>query len=302
MGPRGEAILLVVSSEERDAVFGRDEEPGGASFPKAKTETPYGARVLIHDETGVRSVGVAGETRAYPRVALLEDDEILLAGTRCRRFADGTHELNGHVYGPDGQLRRELLLGDGIEHIATDVRGEIWVGYFDEGVFGNYGWGAMTTSAEHESPVGWPGLVRFDSEGNMTWRYEPPEGIGTIDDCYALIVGPDATWTCYYSYFPLVRINPDGTVRGWSTDASGVRAIAGDDERAVLFGGYKGQRTQCTVARLGDQELTEMESIELVRPGGQPLSEDDRGYIFGQADTLHFFLDREWMTVSLSDL
>jgi hypothetical protein len=176
MGPHGEAILLVVSSEARAAVFGRNEQPGWASFPKAKTDTPYSARVLIHDETDVRSVEIAGETRAYPRVALLNDDEILLAGTRCRRFADGTHELNGHVYGLDGQLRRQFLLGDGIEHIATDVRGEIWVGYFDEGVFGNYGWGAMTTSEEQESPVGWPGLVRFDAEGNMTWRYEPPEG------------------------------------------------------------------------------------------------------------------------------
>lgn len=293
---------MLVSSEEHATVFGRDERPGWASFPKAKTESPYGARVVIHDESGQRSVNIAGETRAYPRVALLKDDEILLLGTRCRRFADGTHELNGHVYGPDGQLRRQLLLGDGIEHVATDLIGEIWVGYFDEGVFGNYGWGGMTTSDVREDPIGWPGLVRFDAEGNMTWRYEPPEGIGGIDDCYALNVGPDATWICYYSYFPLVRVNPDGTVRGWTTEASGVRAIAGDDERAVLFGGYKGQRTQCTVASLGEGELTNAQSIELVRPTGEVLDEDDMGYVFGQGDTLHFILDGDWMTVSLSNM
>lgn len=283
-------------------MFGVDTQPGWASFPKAKTDAPYKAQFAIHDEGGVRTIEINDETRAFPQVALLKDDEILLAGTRCRRFADGTHELNGHVYGPDGQLRREFLLGDGIEHVASDVRGEIWVGYFDEGVFGNYGWGAMTTSEEQESPVGWPGLVRFDGEGNMTWRYEPPEGIGTIDDCYALNVGPDATWTCYYSYFPLVRINPDGSVRGWTTEASGVRAVAGTDERALLFGGYKGQRTQCTVARLGDGELIDAEAIQLLRPSGEPLTEDDTGFVYGHGDTLHMILDREWMSVELSEL
>lgn len=302
IGPHGELLLLLVPSEERSTVFGVDTQPGWASFPKAKTEAPYGAQIAIHDETHVRTIEITDETRAFPRVALLNNDEILLAGTRCRRFADGTHELNGHVYGPDGRLRREFLLGDGIEHIATDVRGEIWVGYFDEGVFGNYGWGGMTTGDVREDPVGWPGLVRFEADGKMTWRYEPPDGIGTIDDCYALNVGADATWACYYSYFPLVRINPDGSVRGWTTEASGVRAIACDDERAALFGGYKGKRTQCTLARLGAGELTHAESIELVLPQGRPISEDDLGFVFGQGDTLHFFIDDEWMTMSLSDL
>jgi hypothetical protein len=33
-------------------------------------------------------------------------------------------------------LKREFLLGDGIEDVQTDRKGHIWVAYFDEGVFG----------------------------------------------------------------------------------------------------------------------------------------------------------------------
>ena len=40
-----------------------------------------------------------------------------------------------------GELRRQFVLGDGIKHVQTTAAGDIWVGYFDEGVYGNYGWG-----------------------------------------------------------------------------------------------------------------------------------------------------------------
>jgi hypothetical protein len=293
---------LAVPADKRPSVFGVDTQPGGARFPKAKADVPYDAQIAIHDDEGVRTIEISGETGAFPQVALLNDDEILLVGTRCRRLADGSHELNAHVYGLDGRVRREFLLGDGIEHVATDARGEIWVGYFDEGVFGNYGWGQTTTTGEQVAPVGSPGLVRFDAEGNVTWGYEPPDGIGPIDDCYALNVGPEATWTSYYSDFPLVRINPDGSVRAWTTHASGVRAIACDNQRVALFGGYKEQRNQCTLARLGETGLTQAESIELVLPSGEPLSEGATGSVVGRGDVLHFVLDGEWMSVGLSSV
>ena len=37
---------------------------------------------------------------------------------------------------------------------------QVWVGYFDEGIYGNYGWGR----AESEEPVGAYGIVRFSSD------------------------------------------------------------------------------------------------------------------------------------------
>jgi hypothetical protein len=44
------------------------------------------------------------------------------------------------------------------------------------------------------------------------------------------------------------------------------------------------------------------QSIQLLRPSGEPLAEDDFGFVFGHGDTLHFILDRDWMSVELSNL
>ncbi len=60
---------------------------------------------------------------------------------RAELRKDGTYDLNGRVFGPDGALRREFLLGDGIQDVQTTAEGDIWVSRFDEGVYGNLGWG-----------------------------------------------------------------------------------------------------------------------------------------------------------------
>jgi hypothetical protein len=43
---------------------------------------------------------------------------------------------NACILGPDGTEERRFELGDGIEHIKIDDHHRIWVGWFDEGVFG----------------------------------------------------------------------------------------------------------------------------------------------------------------------
>ncbi|MFD0321424.1 hypothetical protein [Lysobacter gummosus] len=59
-------------------------------------------------------------------------DDLLLACARSHQRG-GYSRLNGRVYSRSGELLRELALGDGIEHLQTTARGEIWTGYFDEG-------------------------------------------------------------------------------------------------------------------------------------------------------------------------
>ena len=31
------------------------------------------------------------------------------------------------------------MLGDGIAHVLATSTGQVWAGYFDEGIYGNYG-------------------------------------------------------------------------------------------------------------------------------------------------------------------
>jgi hypothetical protein len=120
------------------------------------------------------------------------------------------------LYDADGQAVSEHVLGDGIAHVLATSTGQVWVGYFDEGIYGNYGWGR----ADSHEPVGAYGIVRFSPGLEPVWHYPKYTEVGpwdAVSDCYALNVDDTCTWACYYSDFPVVRIR-DGTVTGWHND------------------------------------------------------------------------------------
>jgi hypothetical protein len=212
----------------------------------------------------------------------LPDDEVLIVDARAELRRDGTYDLNGRVFGPDGALRREFLLGDGVEDVQTSARRDIWVSYFDEGVYGNLGWGETGGPA----PIGAPGLIRWRSNGEVSWKFEPADPDHPIDDCYALNVADDATWACYYSEFPLVRVALDGTVAMWTTPVRGARAVAIAGETAVFFGGYRDDRQRCMLVAVGDGELTERKQLQLSRKSGEPLL---ASRVVGRGSSLHLF-------------
>ena len=86
------------------------------------------------------------------------------------------------------------MLGDGIGQVAATSDGDVWAGYFDEGVYGNYGWG----DPGGEAPVGACGLVRFTPDLQLDWRFPShvQQPWGAISDCYALNVGDTDVWAC----------------------------------------------------------------------------------------------------------
>jgi hypothetical protein len=131
----------------------------------------------------VHSIGVDGSEYVY----LIHDqirnynlmqpipDGLLLAGSRCQ-FASTETAPNAHGFDFGGEPLRSVLLGDGIQNMQSTATGDIWVAYFDEGVFGNLGW---------KHPIGSSGLIRFDAQGNQGYKFEPKLGLDMIVDCYA---------------------------------------------------------------------------------------------------------------------
>jgi hypothetical protein len=89
--------------------------------------------LAVSGSRGSNEIQLTDLTATFPRIEILPNNEILMVATRCQRFPDGTHEMNAKIFDSSGSLKREFLLGDGIEHVQADVRGNIWVGYFDEG-------------------------------------------------------------------------------------------------------------------------------------------------------------------------
>lgn len=159
-------------------------------------------------------------------------------GATTRSSGDG----NARVLSPNGVELDRIELGDGIEHLKIDAADRVWVGWFDEGVFGNDTWRVAGMEWAPSSS----GMAAFDPAGNLL-RHAT---LQTVADCYSLnVVGVEA-WTCTYADFPLWRMEPDGTETTWSTELSGVRAIAVNYPYVMAAGGYKDDRDRLVLLRL----------------------------------------------------
>ncbi|SRR6266404_879097 len=289
----GEAIHLLVSHGSNELLTGRITQPGWASFPKTHTDVAYSSIFVISDSSGSRQIELRGLTATFPLIDLLPQDRILVVASRCFRHQDGTHELNASIFGPDGSERQKFLLGDGLSHVQVDKEENIWVGYHDEGVFGNFGW------QQPGGPFGRAGLSCFTPSGQKTWDFSPPDGFDYIADCYALNVAQSGAWAYYYSDFPVALIDSDRNVRCWSTESAGAKTFAVGDGKVLLYGGYGEQRNECTLLHLADTDAPLIAKVSLCLPAGvDPL----RTKVIGRNNQLHLFFEDDWFVFSVDSL
>jgi len=286
VGPDDDALAFAVTAADVETPFGQDEQPSWATFPKPRADRAYTASVL-RPGSDVERITLNDVDTTFPRLQPLPGGEVLLVGTRSARREDGSYDLNGRVFGPDGDLRREFLLGDGIEDVQATSDGHMWVSYFDEGIFGNFGWG----EPGGPEPIGAPGLIKWRPDGTIAWTYEPPTGLDYIADCYALNVARDAVWACYYTEFPLVRIASDGSIADWRTPITAARSLAVGNGRAAFYGGYNEDADRCVLLEFKDNELVELASARLMLPAGPPFTGET---IVGRGPFLHAFDGPRW--------
>lgn len=262
VGPAGEVCVLLAVEVMDD----RTRNAGLASFAKTTLDSPRQYRVLVLREGELElDLTIRGERFNMHKVQLLGDD-LLLACARSHYRGDGDVDLNARVYSRDGRLLREFLLGDGLAAIQTTRCGEIWTSYFDEGVFGNYGWNA---------PVGAAGLVAWNASGEKVYEYDAVEPVDPIDDCYALnVAGVDDVWCCYYSDFPLVHVHNKRIAAYWKVPVSGSSAFAVSDEH-VLFAGADGKPDTFQLVRLAADGTAMLRGeFELAREDGTAVKAD----------------------------
>ncbi len=261
VGISGELIQIWVPASASGNLFARETREGGAAFAKTQTQEPYSATVTITGPASRSERSLPLLNATFPKVQTLPGGGIFLVAPRCLRHEDGPPEMNAHIFGLDGSVR-EFCLGDGIQHVQTDSLGRIWVGYFDEGVYGNFGWGIP----EGPQPLGAAGLVCFDQTGKATWEFAPPNGMDYISDCYALNVAEDCVWASYYTDFPIIRVDAQGKVDAWRTDLAGTRQLAISDASVLAFGGYREHRTDCYLLSLGVESAEIVADVRLLFP------------------------------------
>jgi len=203
---------------------------------------------------------------------------------RCDVHGDQPN-LNAEFYDQYGQRTRRAFFGDGIESVQVDRNGEIWVSFFDEGVFG-------------DDLIGHPGLIRFNAQGELVWSFTPPEGYDYICDCYALNIADDGAWAYYYTPFSVVHVDWDGDATGYNNEFAGAKAIVVHPQRIMLYGGYSGERSRCVVQNFADHLYGKRE-IRLTLPDGKSL---EKLAIYGRGSVLHAFEGPRWYQFDIRQL
>lgn len=288
-GPAG-PVALWAKATDQDDIQGRYEGPGGATFPETRTSSRPRVALASYASESLAPVHVAiveDLSVAHPLVQPLPGGEFLVVGGRCAWRPDGP-ERNALIVDSDGRIQRTGTLGDGIEHMLVDDNGEIWVGYFDEGIFGNFGWGNPGPE-----PLGSPGIVRWSLQFEKVWEYQAVDDYW-LADCYALNVGSDRIWACPYTDFPILEIVSDrATVRA-TTDVSGPRGLLVAGENVALMGDYK-YGGSLLLGNLND--LSRLEKSQIGMPDGRLAPP---GTLVCRGSVAHFFVGADWFTFDLT--
>lgn len=251
--------------------------PSGVSFAKTKPDTPQEYRVAaFRDGKVALDIAISHELFNIHDIQPLPNNELLLVC--CRSYYKGPNDFdrNGRVYSTDGTFLREILLGDGIQRVQTTSGGVIWTSYFDEGIFGNYGW---------TDPIGSSGLVAWDSQGAKLFEYQPTEGLDSICDCYAMNVEADSsTWLYYYTDFPLVHLRDRRIESHWLVPLGGSGALAVSQGLALFSGGYDSRNDYHLFELRRNGKISEVVTLTLNDENHEPLVAES---VFGRSDALY---------------
>lgn len=266
----------------------RTPDSGGASFPKIRPDGPQSYRIHRGDP-GTTSLVTTIQQEAFNihQVQPMGHDGILLISCRCQYREDGADE-NGRLYHIDGGFLHGITLGDGIQDVAVTRNGLIWTSYFDEGVFGNFGW---------SEPLGSSGLVAWRPEGTVAYAYEPPNGLDRICDCYAMNACGNDVWICYYTDFPLVQIRNGRIEADWQIPVRGADAFAISGDHALFRGGYK-NRDSYHLLELAQQLAREKSRFQLRDRQGEPIKAQR---VAGRGNTIFLLRDREVFRLTVED-
>jgi hypothetical protein len=210
----------------------------------------------------------------------LSDGGVLLVGP-----TQGPRDRAALVYGPDGHASHRLPVGYGVAEALIDRGGQLWVSYFDEGVFSS-------------DPLSQHGLNRFDvATGEVTWSFVPGPNREPISDCYALNVAGREAWAYYYTPFDLVHVSQAGSVESWQTDIGFARGICVGSS-GVLFFGSGVDFHDAVLLELGNGGLEQPREVELLLP--PDFRKDGLRHVTGRGNRLYLMDEQRCYVAELS--
>jgi hypothetical protein len=269
-----------------EALLQADWEPG-KPYPQLPTDATNAVFVLT-DATW-RPITSFPRTSHIYDFDVAHDDWCIVAEPRCK-----PGQRNATAFA-NGKVAARFCIGDGIQHLQCDNDG-FWVGYFDEGVFGNFGWGFGLGQPE---PVGACGLRRFARNGETALKY--PGEFGEIADCYAMNVVADVAWICPYSDFPIISVSTKGERKEWTnTRIRGATALAIGVNKIALIGGYRGEHRRCALVSLERRAARVARSTTLHKLF--PRTDLSRFQVLARGANIHLVDQTDWLSVSVDEI
>lgn len=292
VGPDGQPVAMWSNLADRDELLGSRVDRGGARFPSTRTESRPPIALTRYEAGDPRPASTTVVSRlpiANPLIQPLSRGEYLVVGSRCAWREEGP-ERNAAVIDADGQVRQTGTLGDGISHLLVDAEDAAWVGYFDEGIFGNYGWGGPGPE-----PLGSTGIVKWSTDFEKLWEY-PVIDDYWLADCYALNVAPGRTLACPYDNFPILDILDSHSVAHPTDRVSGPHGLIVADNDIAIIGNYEDSGALMT-GSIG--RLPHLQESLLRMPDG---TEPPGGALFCRGSVVNLFLGPDWFIFDLSEV
>lgn len=280
------------SRDGEAALHAYEQPPGRGRTPRTTPDAKPTVALAAYAGSGVvptTVVRVRALPVAHPRIDMLADGSFLVVGARCR-WAESGPELNALAIDRSGQIHRRGCLGDGIQHLQVARDGTIWAGYFDEGVYGNMGWGGPGPE-----PLGAGGIAAWSPDFEKAWELDPQEGL--VDDCYALNVGAAEVLACPYTDFPVVRIQDRKVTVAATSGVSGPAGIIANGDQVGIIGTYRDPSLLITGA-IRDGAFRESARVHLWAPDGAPMP---TARVHCRGSVAHFLAGRTWYSFDLEN-
>lgn len=258
--PRGHFVACSWAADGRIAVLETEKIPEriNGMFVPSKVVKQGWFITLYSPDLKRRELPIIFDSVNFHHIQIVDDEHILLVCGRSR-YENGNPEKNAAIYTQDGAIVRRFTLGDGIQDIAATPDGALWVSYFDEGIFGNYGW---------DEPMGRSGLVKYDLHGNILWQQEEFD----ICDCYALNVeNSQSVWFYYYMDFKLIHLRGSDSI-SYQIPVKGMQNFALCEPWLIADNGYN-QHGKFTLWHLTGQKLKKQDSLQFAHPNEKNFCE-----------------------------
>lgn len=200
-------------------------------FVPTKSNTDYKCLILVVDwdnnelfSTELFNLGVQEANIHFIQPI---GDNILLLGARAYFYKDGNTDKNAIIIDKYGKIINKFCLGDGIQDCIVTSDKTIITSYFDEGIFGNYGW---------DNPLGRNGIVVWNETGEKIWENSKYD----ICDCYAINIDVlNNLWFYYYTDFNLIKTNfHSDQIYNVSIEGSSAFLINKKQTELIFDGGY----------------------------------------------------------------